>query len=607
MKLKILIASLLLSLNVAWAQKPDSLGNVNFNALEYLLQEGYKPARKVIDKHNKKERTQIGLWGGMSQLILGSPASPGSTDFGLSFTREWSPLHSFRFSTSYSKANRGYDNGLGNQNRYGIEFDDMFNMLDFFQGYKKERWTDLKTVVGVGAYYSDPSRGKGKFSIGVHAGLHLTRVIYKHLALFIEPRATLYTDGYDVSTGIQSSRQYHTGMQFLVGSTYYFNKFTLPELSTRNMYFEYYASAQGDYSDRVDQLFDKESGRMGPSFGLGIGKWYLPLGYRFSLFTGYHSVPKEAILEKTSNFFLGLRMEGMINFNKLFCHNATEPRLEVNGGAGYESNIVMHDREGVLKKPFLIAHGPTFSTQLLYRLNPTYGIFVQGRYSSLKYTETFKNETKDKRKKENIGIEFGLQYRRDRKEAFKYNKLFKPYNFIELLGGFNATVSCKKSTSLGAMLKTDLFGNQFGFRVGRKFSPYATIRASIETGSMDISATDKAHPFILSADYMLDFTSLFTRYRADRLFTFSPFIGVVYAHHERGTSKWDTRITTVDGNYIGLQLGLNEYFRINDRLGIFLEENIRVYKGSFNAGAPTYTKLDLNSVLGANAGVRYRF
>ena len=606
MKLKLFIAALMLSIGTAWAQQ-DSSRNKQINALDYLLQDRYAPERRKIDRGNWRSNSSISTFGGFSHLILGSPVSRNSVDFGLSYTRDWSALHSARISASFQLANKNTNKTTGTQRRYGMEIDDVFHFVDYLWGYNPGRPFDVHTVMGLGVYATDPVHGKTRFSAGAHAGIHLSRIVYKRIGLFIEPRAHIFTDGYDAITGIESSRKYHTGIQILAGSTYFFNRHNIPSTFTDDMYFEIYGGIQSDYSSRADTWFDNHSGRFGSEFGVSVGKWYLPFGYRCTLFGGNQPMPNEAYTEKTQHIMNGLRAEGMVNFNNLVCPYIVDPWMEFNGGVGYEVTALGHYGDAILKSPFVFAHGLTASTQLLVRLTDKYGVFLQGRYSNLHYTDKFTNGTSQKREKHNFGLQLGMQYRSNRKESRHYNRSFRPYNFVTASGGINSSLIAQNSKTLSSLLDFGRARRQFTLGLGRKLTPYSSVRGIIEMGLLGIGKHDKAHPLTLGADYLLDLTSLITHYDRERLFTLSPLIGVLYTHHERGSSEDNKKETDCSGNYLGLRVGFNEHFRLNDQWGIFMEENLRVYKGKYNPKAPTFTHKDLSMLMEINIGVSYKF
>ena len=69
-------------------------------------------------------------------------------------------------------------------------------------------------------------------------------------------------------------------------------------------------------------------------------------------------------------------------------------------------------------------------------------------------------------------------------------------------------------------------------------------------------------------------------YSENRIFDLNAFAGIVYTHHEMD-----------DKNYFGIQGGLQQRFKLNDRWNIFAEEYLRGYNGKITPSARTYTCL----------------
>lgn len=604
MRLSIPILVFLLSLNSAWAQKPDSTLAAPTNAFEHLLQERYKPQRRDFHGRRWKENSSVSAFGGMTHLLLGKPAARNSAEFGLSYSRAWSPLHTLRVSASYGET-FNEDFSYAKHRRMGLEFDDMHSILDNFWGYRPDRYFDLQTVLGFGVYMSEPKKGKSLFSVGAHAGLHLSYALYRHLNIFVEPRVHLYTDGYDGFKGDNRTRGYHTGVQFWAGTTYQFRPREIARFPWEDFYLEYSLGVEGDILKMNDKRNGKRLGGLGASFGLALGRWYLPLGYRVTLFAGHHSVPNVQMDDKRLHFLTGIHWEGMLNLNNLFNREAVHPRFEVNLGGGYDTGILTQNRDAYYTKSVLFAHGPTASGQALYRISGSKAIFAQGRFGRLTAQQAHQDGHSSTLRKKLFSVELGMQYSRDRKLVHKSNLLFKPKNYITVTGGMNATLHGWNANSTGSFLKSDLKGVDYALGIARKYSPYSTIRAGLEMGTYGVNKGEKLHPFTLTAGYMVDLTTLLTRYRADRLFTLSIPIDLLYSHHERGVSEENG--TRNDGHYWGVEIGLNEHFRLNERWGLFVAQGFRMYKGRYSPSSVAYGSLKLSHIIRLNMGMTYAF
>lgn len=125
---------------------------------------------------------------------------------------------------------------------------------------------------------------------------------------------------------------------------------------------------------------------VGPVMGISMGKWFLPFGIRGTLFAGVHNTLSEKGTEKIKEGYGGVRLEAMVNLNRLFDDRVTDPRLEVNLMGGAEAGFVAHRGATYARKvrPFT---GPTLGGQLVYAVNDHIGVFGQARWSKNSYTQ----------------------------------------------------------------------------------------------------------------------------------------------------------------------------------------------------------------------------
>ena len=139
-------------------------------------------------------------------------------------------------------------------------------------------------------------------------------------------------------------------------------------------------------------------------------------------------------------------------------------------------------------------------------------------------------------------------------------------------------------------------GQEYSIGLGRRFTMYSAARVNLTAGRYAYGNSQGTYPLSISADYMLEMMTLIDGYNPDRVFSLSPFVGVVYTHHE-----------TADKNLAGFRVGLNEHFSLNEKWGLFLEQGMNVYSGKITETARTFYNGKLSAVLSASAGVSYRF
>lgn len=573
------------------AQEANDSTKANFfNAMDYIRQKRYIPEGRKVDPKAKGRNVSVSAFGGASKVAGGNGVL--TKEFGVSLTKDVTSFNSYRLTLEGAQNKQ--------MKRGGVEIAHLFRIMDYVWGYNDRTAWNVETVIGLAGYTTQLTKDDSRhYAGGLFGGLHVSYLLGSHLEMFAEPRINLFTDGID---GMTSNKRYDIGAQAVVGLTYRFTGIPMDNLPRPNvdvldnLFYEFYVGLQGDYSDRVKNT-PQMSGTlapMGPVFGLGIGKWFLPLGVRGTIFGGFHQTVSDNDEGRTRDeLYAGLRLEGMLNLNRLFNCGVTDPKLEVNLTGGVEVGGVAHGGTIYRSKirPFI---GPTASGQLLYAVNDRIGVFGQFRWSRDKYTQTFvggrKSET---RSMHNLGVEMGVQYRRRAEDVNKKNVFFEPYNFASVAVGASYPMRIG-DTRLKKMMHH--LGQQLSLSYGRRYSQYASVRGNLEVGHFQYSRGGHTYPLTLGADYMVDFTALAAGYNRERICMVEGFAGILYTHH--GTAQ---------KNYFGMQGGLKETFRVNDRWGIFAEEAMRVYKGAIIPGARTLTNGGFSLMPYANLGVSYTF
>ena len=293
----------------------DSVKTGFFNAMDYVRQKRYIPAGRVIDPKARGWNSSLSIFAGAGKLG-GGAAGPYSKEFGIAFTKDVTSFNSYRLAVE----------GAVNEQigRGGVEIAHMFRILDYLRGYKDDLRWDLETVLGIGIYGTKNKVSKERFVAGgIHGGLHVNYHLHNHLDLFLEPRVNLFTDGIN---GLESQKRYDIGAQAMAGLTYRFtglNKTSGPSANSGaldNLFYEIYAGIQGDYSARIRKapIMNGVLEPVGPVMGISMGKWFLPFGIRGTLFAGVHNTLSEKGTEKIKEGYGGVRLEAMVNLNRLF-------------------------------------------------------------------------------------------------------------------------------------------------------------------------------------------------------------------------------------------------------------------------------------------------
>lgn len=227
--------------------------------------------------------------------------------------KELSPLSSFRLSL---QAESGYQaDYYYTFVKYHGGLDYLFNLSNYFAGYRSSRHLNVSAVFGLGMSHSQNRHSKESATAGdVHAGLQLKFYTGPHASFAIEPYAGIAGDQVDVS-GNRNWRKYDFFYGMYVSYIYYLRNNLSPEIR-RKYISPRYRRGDGDgieppswwkpwfveYCQGV--AFNNSSSlsvmsSRGSSYSLAIGRWLSPtIGLRGSLFmrsTYWHQEYSNAI------------------------------------------------------------------------------------------------------------------------------------------------------------------------------------------------------------------------------------------------------------------------------------------------------------------------
>lgn len=566
-------------------QDSTAAGKKAFDAKDYLLQRRYVPQARYIDKTAKGRNFSIGVFGGMSKLQGEGSWLPVMNEFGLSLTKDVNGFNSYRISVMGGKNEH--------QMKAGLEIDHIFRLQDYLTGWRPDRNFTVDMVVGAGFYATKPENAGKDLAGGLHGGLMLTRRLGENWDLYLEPRLNLYTDGIDAR---EAARRYDIGMQALAGLRYRLTGLEYRNIRNRdfmdNMFYEIYVGTQGDFSSRVRSYMNAKKA-LGPTAGIAIGKWVYPLGIKASAFGGWGYTPNDTRKAVSEEPYLGLRLEAMVNLNSFFMSMDEAPRFELNASGGYDFGALAH-KGSLYSKKIRFFNGPTAALQALYFVRPDIGIFAQGRWSSNSYSQGFTDGRTENRVMRNLGLELGVQYRRryEKVEEMHRRHAFEPYSFVSAQLGTNFpfhTAGVSKSVLL------DELGQQFSITYGRRYSRIAAVRGMLEAARYGYARHSGTYPLTIGGDLMIDALAIIGGYNDERIVNIYPYGGVLYTHNETG-----------DENNFGIRGGADLMFRVNRNWGIFLQGDVRMYKGQITPSARVYTSARLSLVPNMSVGLSYR-
>ena len=571
------------------AQQQDSTKvNKYFDAKDYLLQDRYIPRGRPIDNKAKGKNFTFGVHAGLTKMQGEAAGGPIMSDFSLFGMKDLSSFNSVRLTLAGGK---NFEVG-----KIGLEADHLFRIQDYVGGWRPLGKFYVETVLGAGIYGVKPKNNKMELAWGVHGGVVLNRRISHNMDFYVEPRINVYSDNID---GRHIPRNYDIGFQGLAGIRYRLTGYryvpTINEDFLDNYFYEAYAGASGDFSKRVYDYMGMKT--IGPTAGLSVGKWVFPLGIKGTVYGGWRYTPNDIKTSISEEPYLGLRIEGMLNLNTFVVSEITDPWLELNVTGGYQAGFLAHkatNNINVYAKKIMAYHGPTLAFQAIYFVRPDLGIFAQARWSEEKYDQEMIDMPVEKRMIKNIGLEFGIQYRRRYEVVEKKKKYgFTPYNFVSAMLGTNFplhTAGVTKETFVNEL------GQQFSISFGRRYCRLAAVRGTLEASRYGFANNRGTYPLTIGGDIMFDVLSIIQKYNPERPINLFPFVGLLYTHNE-----------AADENNFGMQVGMDLECKVNDEWSVIAEAAMKAYKGQMTISSRPYTKGEFSLVPNISLGVAYKF
>lgn len=271
--------------------------------------------RKTI----RKNRGMQGRWGGEGAVAVG----------------HWfTPLSGWRIGVSLGNVPLGKQFDI----QYAsVNADYLFNLNTFFAGYTSDPLFQASAFAGISL---GGSYGKSELSFipGLHAGLQGAFNVSSSLALFIEPRLSIYTDKFDHTKSVYRSDM---TASIVLGLNYKLKRNREKDGSDRkgpapveNMFISA-AVGPGLYNRSVmaDQAFGE---KVGVSAEVAVGKWLTHVSaLRLGLTSHTVSVSRVQPRDYT---FMGLGLDYLCNFTSLIQGYKQDRRFDLIGVAGINVN-----------------------------------------------------------------------------------------------------------------------------------------------------------------------------------------------------------------------------------------------------------------------------
>lgn len=431
-------------------------------------------------------------------------------------------------------------------NSIGVSADYLLNLTNAFRGYQQGRVFNLVGALGAGASYSF-NANKREFTPSVNASLQANFRLSEWLDFYLEPRASFMYGDYDLTSGrmIKTAGSFSAGFHF---------KPQLPRKSNRS----HDLLVQNKFSDQTfstialagQGIFTPNKGLhyLSPMVYVGVGKWFsYHSGLRVGI-EGAYSFEKSYSLAS-----VGLSADYLCNFSALALGYKQDRIFEVIGTlgvAGYWSESGKKSR---------ITPAVNLGLQGKFNVSRWIDIFVEPRLNGhfLNYTLS-KSNNLDLGGTIMAGVHFKTPLSRDVTHDPFSNKKFSDNMF--LVSGISAEAQL---VNQGA----HYLAGRINLGIGKWFNPISGMRLMVSSArSFEKKYPLTSHSF--EVDYLLNFSSVFAGYRADRLFDV---VGILGVAADYSLVKQQQRVTP------SLHLGLQGKFNVSPMVDLFIEPQAVVH------------------------------
>lgn len=295
----------------------------------------------------------------------------------------------------------------------------LFNLSSYVGGYKTNRFCEIMIVAGAG--YANSSRaGVLSHAVSGHVGANLNLRLFKDIDFFIEPLATIYSNGMAVSYA-GNWRSWLSTFQTTCGLTYNIRQSKSPDSSNLlprkdGWFISLAAGPHFQNSLLVYQTLGLLKS-LGVHISLGLGKYYTDwFAMRYSGAFSRGSWIMYGDDRYPCNYF-SVRAEGLIDFLALLKEGESRfsASLLIGPEIGYMHKV---DRDGdevghvpVITSAYL---GLTGGVQAKMAFSDRFSLFVEPRFSVLPYDAPSHDYSTNNRYRNYFdgifNISFGIEY-----------------------------------------------------------------------------------------------------------------------------------------------------------------------------------------------------
>lgn len=559
--------------------------------LDHIRVKRYRPADSTFVDTTAAGNISFSVFGageapGVKSLSSYHNVTPG---VGFSLSKQFDKFNSMRLAATYLKGVSHTGNGMMAHNRWDVKADYLFDVTSYLMGYHPGRLGSIHTVAGLGVTYVPD--GGHRYMPHFQAGLHFRYHAGNHLYLYAEPLMMLYPSADDVTSLKNSVLAWAPRLE--IGAIYNLTSHPVLKTGYENQSWMDQVFIQGGAGMTFQASALKGNGtpaKGGTAF-VNLGKWFGILGGRVGMYAQawHHSQTR---YDRVYGF-AGGRAEVLLNLNRLFNPLNHQPRVEVNGFAGWELGAVGYRMNPLYCDRINWMQGFTGGGNLVYYVTPQLGLMLEARYERPQFDRTLRNGMEQQVVQNNMSVALGLEIRR-RDEHFRnlkhtYGSQYRPYWFTELAGGITEGLQAFTPSVI-----QNNIGGSVKWAFGRSFTPSSSLRVSVGTSQLKTTYYNTAYPFYLGLDYQLDLLNSLIGYDPQRKMDFSLLIGANYLHN-----------AVHEADALGGNLALQAGVKLGQHVDLFLEPALKFYRKEVFEGAKQLR--NLRTIADLHLGLRYRF
>ncbi len=543
--------------------------DIGFSAADYHLQKRYRPANDPFAAKRFIDNTFFSLTGDAQQLHgLNGRSYSMQYAVGANIGKWINEYNAVRLGASVGT----YVMNKTNSRVYtmGLEADYLFNLTSYMWGYRRSRFCEWSTVLGLG-YMASRYNGEYKDFFNFHMGMNLSMKTGKYVDLFFEP--LIYFHGNDITWDDKLSwRDYNFSPGLKVGLTYNVQPKEYRRGKVDYMEDSFISIAAGPQFEHSGAVLNERLGMgrsLRPHYMISFGKIYRDgFGFRTSAAFSNDIWKLGTGGRMLKAGYTALRLEAMYDFMSLGRNLREDFPFALSVLFGPEAGIVKKEENSGYSRHVYV--GAAGGLQAKYRFINGLALFVEPRFTALQYSGLLRSGSperanyKDVLFSANLGLEVSLKalQRSSRnlrknaedKDEFIRNR-FWDNTFISLTGE-----SLQLFPTNGSSYSTQY---TVGGNIGKWFNPYHALRLGASFGTF-VKNADGSRFYNVGgeADYLFNISSYTDGYDRNRFCSVSTVAGLGYRLSRHYGSFKD---------YINAHLGLNIAFNVGKHIDFFLE------------------------------------